>query len=241
MLVLLYLRYDPAEQALREWPPVDSSEVLFGGEYVRLGDSPDAVPDAAATPAQESAPAPEPVAEALENSGTPAPVPAPPVQSQRPSPAKVVAEKPEQPTGPSKAEREAAERARREQEARQAIASRVSFGHTGSGGAGRGSQGSPDGNSNTGAASGAPGFNLSGRTIASWTTPDPGPLGSITVSVVVNRQGEVVEATYVSGSGAAATNTATRRSCVAAARRSKFSVDLNAPATQKGTITYHFR
>lgn len=243
VLMALYLRYSPAEQADRTWPPVDSSEVLFGGEFVMTGDTPE-LADNSDTPAAESpeqAPAPTPPAESTENTGTPAPTPAPVVTSERPSPAKAPKTKTEQPTGPTKAEREAAERAKREQEARENIASRVNFGKTGTQGSGQGKSGQPDGNSDTGAASGKPGFNLNGRTIESWQTPPGAPLGTITVSVTVDRQGRVTNAVYASGTGAAAASTRARTACVSAARGSKFSVDLNAPAAQKGTITYHFK
>ncbi len=52
ILASLYLRYSPSEQAERKWPPVDSSEVLFGGEFVMTGDSPEL-----AESSQEPAPA----------------------------------------------------------------------------------------------------------------------------------------------------------------------------------------
>lgn len=243
VLMALYLRYSPAEQADRTWSPVDSSEVLFGGEYVMVGDTPEQADnsDSPATESPEQAPAPQPVAEAIENTGTPAPAPAPAVTTERPSPAKAPKAKPEQPTGPTKAEREAAERARREQEARENIASRVNFGKTGSKGKGEGKSGQTNGNSDSGAASGKPGFSLNGRTIEAWQTPPGAPLGTITVSVTVDRQGRVTNAVYASGTGAAAANTHARSACVSAARGSRFSVDLNAPAAQKGTITYHFK
>ena len=243
ILCVLYLRYSPAEEAQCTWPPVDSSEVLFGGEYVMIGDTPDPVDnsttEAPATPS--SAEAEPPVAEALVNTGTPSPEPAPVVVSERKSPAKVAKKEVKEPTGPSKAEIEAAERAKREQEKRQEIANRVQFGSAGSGAAGKGKTGSPNGNSDTGAASGKPGFNLNGRTMEQWTTPDRGPLGTITISVNVNRQGKVTSAAYRSGTGAAAASQATRQNCIRAARASQFSVDNNAPASQKGTITYNFR
>lgn len=243
LLVTMYLRYSPAEEAERTWPPLDSSEVLFGGEFVMTGDSPEQ-----AESTDEPAPAeivepvpPAPLAEAVENTGTPAPKPAPVITSERPSPAKVVKEKPAEPTGPTKAEREAAERARREQETRQNIANKVQFGKTGTGSTGAGKAGSPNGNSTTGVLSGTPGFNLKGRTMDSWQTPPRGPLGTITIRVSVNRQGQVTAASYQTGTGAAAANAETRTNCINAARASRFSVDNDAPAVQTGTITYRFQ
>ena len=243
ILVSLYLRYSPAEEAKRGWPPVDSSEVLFGGEFVMTGDSPEQSESSdEPAPAEVAEPTPPaPLAEAVENTGSPAPTPAPVISSARPSPATVVKETPAKPTGPPTAEREAAERVKREQEARQRIADKVQFGKSGTGAAGQGKAGSPDGNSNAGALSGTPGFNLKGRTMDSWQTPPRGPLGTITVRVSVNRQGQVTAASYQTGTGAAAANASTRQSCVNAARASRFSVDNDAPAIQTGTITYRFQ
>ena len=242
VLLTLCLRYTPEDEAERTWPPVDSSEVLFGGEFVMTGDSPELSESADEPAPAEVADAtpPAPLAEAVENTGTPSPRPAPVITSERPSPAKVVKETPAEPTGPSKAEIEAAERARREEETRQKIASQVKFGSAGTGASGTGKAGSPDGNSTTGSLSGTPGFNLKGRSIASWQTPPSAPLGTITVRVSVNRQGQVTDASYQSGTGAAAANTTARANCVRAARASRFSVDADAPAIQTGTITYRF-
>ncbi|MDE7145594.1 MAG: TonB family protein [Duncaniella sp.] len=242
LLLSLYLHYPGAEDNERTWPPVDSSEVLFGGEYVMIGDKPElAATNSEPAPAEaEATEAPAPEAEALENSGEPAD-PAPVISSERPSPAKVEKKPAPEKTGPTKEEREAAERAKKEQETRNAIANKVQFGKTGTGGSGSGNAGSPNGNSTVGAVSGSPGFNLKGRSLASWHTPASAPLGTITIRVTVNRQGKVTSASYMSGTGAAAANSAARKSCENAAMRSQFSVDNNAPASQTGTITYRFQ
>lgn len=56
----------------------------------------------------------------------------------------------------------------------------------------------------------------------------------------VNRNGQVTSAAYQSGTGAVASSSAARRSCIAAAKRSRFSVADDAPADQPGQITYRF-
>ena len=241
-LLTLYLRYPGSERNERTWPPVDSSEVLFGGEYVMVGDRQEIAQssDEPAPAEAEAQKTPAPEAESLDNSGEPA-QPAPVISSERPSPAKVEKKPKPEKTGPTKAEIEAAERAKREQEARQAIASKVQFGQKSSGGNGSGKAVSPDGNAKVGAVSGSPGFNLKGRSLADWHTPPSGPLGTITIRVSVNRQGKVTSASYASGTGAAAASQATRQSCVNAAKLSQFSVDNDAPASQTGTITYNFK
>ncbi|MCM1519398.1 MAG: hypothetical protein NC098_01265 [Lachnoclostridium sp.] len=243
LLLTLYLTYPPSDRTPKEWPPVDSAEVLFGGEFVKIGDSPDlaeADTDAPAEAADEPQPEPLQEAAATENSGHPA-EPAPVVSSKKPSEAKATEKPKPEKTGPTKAEREAAEKARREEEQRKAIQDRMKNTDFGSKGTGKGSTGQADGNSSTGAASGTPGFNLNGRSLAKYELPPSGPLGSITIRVSVNRQGKVTSAEFQSGTGSAATNTAARNHCIAAARRSQFSVNESAPAQQVGTITYNFR
>ncbi|MBD5313319.1 MAG: hypothetical protein K2G41_07380 [Duncaniella sp.] len=226
----------------RTWPPVDSAEVLFGGEYVMIGDRPEiAESNSEPAPAETEAEAvPAPEVEALENSGEVA-KPSPVVSSEQPSPAKVEKKAVPEKTGPTAAEIAAAEKAKREQETRQAIAGKVKFGQTGTSTKGTGSAGSPDGNANVGAVSGSPGFNLKGRTLEDWHRPASAPLGTITIRVSVNRQGKVTAASYQSGTGAAAASQSARQSCIEAAKRSQFSVDEDAPASQTGTITYNFR
>lgn len=242
VLLSIYLHYDGAEDPDRTWPPVDSSELLFGGEYVMVGDRPEYA-QSTQSPAPSSndvAELPSSDAEALDNSGTPAD-PAPVVTSERPSPQKVKPQPTPEQSGPSKAEKEAEERAKREQEKRQAIANRVGANFAGTGGSEQGNAGSPDGNADMGAVSGTPGHNLKGRTIAHYERPPRGPLGTITIRVSVNREGEVTSASYASGTGQAATSAKTRQNCIAAARASRFSVDRSAPVSQTGTITYRFK
>lgn len=242
-IMAIYLRYNPADTAEREWPPVDSSEILFGGEYVITGDIPDASDSDEPAPAEEDeAPAADEPAPAADPESAPNPAPAtktPAPVSKTPSSVKSTDQPVKTQSDRQKQEEAAAEEARRNQQISDEIGSRVKFG--GQQGSGQGKQGSPNGNSDTGKTSGQPGVNLGGRTLASWQTPRSAPMGTITISVSVDRQGNVKSAAYQSGTGAAAASTAAREECRRAALASKFSVDLNAPAAQRGTITYHFR
>lgn len=270
VLLTLWLRYSPADLTERTWPPVDSSEVLFGGEYVMTDDLP--IPDAkgqseaSGSPSDASA-APADPADTPDASAPAAPAPAltsevsspakaskaetpVPASKVKPTEATPATPSPSQST-PTQAEIEAARR--REQEAREKqvkeqVASNMKFKKNGSSGSSTGDSstpggnpGQPDGNASTGALSGKPGVSLNGRTIASWKEPPSAPMGTITIRVTVNRQGIVTDASYASGTGPAATSTSARNSCVAAARASRFSVDTSAPPAQTGTITYHFR
>ena len=242
VLTVAYMRltYIPSS-SVQTWPPVDSSEILFDGEYVMAGDVLE--PEAEASePAQEAA-VEEPQSDGLDltSQGEPQPAPTPPVSSERTSHMKVAPAKPEEKTGPSKAELEA-QRAKEkaQQETQQKIAGQMKFGSNSSSGSGTGKTGSPDGNSTAGKVSGAPGYSLEGRTLAHWELPaKTAPNGTVSLRVVVNQQGKVIEATVKSSSGAAASE-AVRSACIAAARKCQFSVKLDAPARQSGTLTYKF-
>lgn len=242
MLLLMLtagLHYSPVAE--RVWPPVDSSELLFEGEFVKLGDV--ARPVAQEAPAKQQQNTAEPVHEThdLADAGPAGEQPTPPISSERESPMKVEPKPKPEKAGPTKEEieRREAEKKRREEAGR--ISRRVNFGASKSTGkSGEGTSGSPNGNADHGALSGAPGTSLSGRTLESWSKPSGRATGSIVISVRVNRQGHVTSASYRSGSGAVASLTDARRSCVQAALKSRFSVNLDAPAEQTGTITYHF-
>ena len=237
LLLSMYLTY--TGDTPRVWPPEDTSELLLAGEYVMAGDIPEPQ-HSEPTPAPASASDAAPATEDLTDAGPAGEAPTPVISSKQESPMKVREEpKPEKP-GPTKEELEAQEKERRQKEAAERISNRVSFGGTQSGKSSSGTSGSPNGNASSGALSGMPGTNLKGRTLASWEKPAGTATGTIVVSVRVNRQGKVVGATYASGTGAVASNSAARRSCEQAALRSRFSVDEDAPAEQTGTITYRF-
>lgn len=236
LLMSLYLRYNPMEE--RRWPPEDTSELLLEGEYVMSGDI--AVPQADSETPAASATAPANEAHDLADAGKAADLPAPLVSSAQESPMKAAPSKEVKPTGPTKEELEQREKERREREAADRINSRVAFGSSSSADKGAGKSGSPNGNASSGALAGTPGTSLSGRTLEAWVKPTGAATGKIVVSVRVNRQGRVINATYHSGSGAVASSTQARQSCVSAALQSRFSVSQDAPAEQTGTITYRF-
>ncbi len=237
VLMSIYLKYTGDEP--RVWPPEDTSELLLDGEYVMTGDipQPERTDD---TPAEQSAQEAAPETEDLHDTGAAAEEPAPVVSSKQESPVKVREKAKPEKTGPTAEELARIEQEKRQKEAAEKINKRVSFGGSDKGKADAGKSGSPNGNSNSGALSGMPGTNLKGRTLASWQKPSGTETGTIVVRVRVNRQGHVVAAEYSSGTGAIASSSAARRSCEQAAMKSRFSVDLDAPAEQTGTITYRF-
>ncbi len=244
LLMSIYMRYD-AHPEERQWPPVDSAEILFGGEYVMLGDNPEliATDNTLSSSTHEDSEPEQPQAEDFVNSGEVAD-PAPVLTSERPSVAKVEKKEPPVKTGPTKEEIEAEQRAKREREISRTTSERLkgAFGNTSrNDGNGNGSAGQSDGNSNSGATKGAPGANLGGRTLASWQAPTGNAVGTIVIAVDVDRQGRVTRATFSNGKGPVSANSAARNSCVEAARKSRFSVATDGPLTQRGTITYTFK
>lgn len=212
-LVAGVLRYS-SEHDRPEWPPADSSEILFGGEFVMVGDQGAAEAEAAAETADVSD-----VSDVTDVTDVAAPsgdikVPKAPKDLKDP-----------------KAEAEKAEKA----EKAEAIKDRVSFGK------GKGKAGQPDGNSADGAVSGIAASGLGNRKAVSLPSPEKGPMGKIIVKITVDRNGNVTSAAYLSGVAPANASASARRSCVEAARRSRFSADPDAPASQTGTITYTYK
>lgn len=228
LLLWISLSYNPASDRQQQWPPVDSSELLFGGEYVMVGDIPSpgisGSPAAAASPQPTAAPSadiPAPPAEAVMTQSTPSPARASSDDASR----------------RAAEEQRAAEAARRNQQ--EAINSRVNFG------SGSGASGSPDGNADSGAVTGRPGVggNLSGRGVLNLPRPAASPLGTIVVNISVDRQGRVTAKSINRSlsSGAAIASAQARNRCLEAAQNTRFSADESAPAVQTGTLTYIFR
>lgn len=237
LLVSVYLQAaNPEEQV---WPPVDESELLLEGEYVMAGDIPE--------PGYYDEPAPQAEEEAV-NEPEPAVTPEPPVATP-PQPISPAIESPmkvnEKPQPQiSEEERQRIEEEKRREQTAKDISRKVAFGKNNSAsseGNGTGHSGQPDGNSASGALSGTPAANLRGRTLEEWENPRGTEIGTIVISVRVDRQGRVISASYSSGTGTVAANQSARNSCIQAAKRSRFSVDLNARAEQTGTITYRFK
>ena len=106
---------------------------------------------------------------------------------------------------------------------------------------GKGKAGQTDGNSETGAISGAPGTNVGGRTLAHWVKTSSTKSGTIVVAVSVNPDGKVISAKVQSGSGAAYADATTRTRCEQASLQCSFSVAKDETKEQRGTITWRFK
>lgn len=213
-----------------EWPPKDEpipeeSEILFGGEYVMLGD--------VVSPAYEDMSSPQNVEEtsAAEEPSEPENLVSTDLESDmKAEKAKEEEEKARKREEEAKKRREAEKR--RSQEINNSVANHF--------GKGRGQEGSPTGNAETGSRMSTPGYSLKGRTLESWGTPSSRVEGTIVIKVRVNPQGKVIEATYRRGDGSANANMSVRQSCINAALKSRFSVAKGGTNDQIGTITWRF-
>lgn len=108
-------------------------------------------------------------------------------------------------------------------------------------GNGGGQQGSAGGNSNEGVLTGKPGVSgLVGYTLDYWAKPVPNSKwsGRVNVKVTVNPRGQVIKATATGASGDLASHPEVRRACEQAALKSRFSVPKNTMTEAFGTITY---
>lgn len=115
-------------------------------------------------------------------------------------------------------------------------------GSSSGGGSGSGSGTSTGDGTGTGVGAGSgPSFSLVGRT--SKVLPKPSYLsnnqGRIVINVNVDQEGNVIDATFNSALSTTSDITL-RAAAIEAAKKSKFSVKLDAAVVQRGTITYTF-
>lgn len=240
MMLYTYLRFDPASpRDNAQWPPVDSAELLFADEFVTAGSI--SAPEVHEEPAPVAESAPAPDAHDLADAGQKAETPPPVVTSERPAEVKTSPKKPDVKPGPTKEELAAREKAKREKETAKNISDRVNFGKPAAGGKGSASATDTKAADNEGARGGVASGKLGGRSLERWSKPSATATGTIVVTVRVDRQGRVTSASYSSGTGPVASLPAARRSCEQAALKSQFSVALDGPAAQVGSITYRFK
>ena len=238
------IEHTSAEMDDAEWPPRDSSEILFGGEYVMLGDM--------AQPEDESnqelpAPSNEEVetveADDLSNAG-PQAQSSQVVTSTQESSMKVES-KPETPPGSTKEELEAAEKARIEKEKQEQIKNQMAnvfaSKSKNTDANGKGKAGQADGNSETGAISGAPGDSVSGRTLEYWVKTSSTKTGSVVVTVKVAPDGTVKSPKATGGSGAAYADLDIRSRCEQDSKKCRFPVAKDETREQPATIIWNFK
>lgn len=245
ILVIMFcvvIEHSPIKQP--EWPPRDSSEILFGGEYVMLGDFNQPI-----TSSNNESPAPSTdatdalSAEDLDNSGL-AGEPSQPETSLQESPMQIDKKTTTQ-QGPTKEELEAKEKARLEQEQKQKIQDQIKATFAGKSNKdntqSNSNAGQENGNNNVGAINGAPGVSSGGLTLERWVGTSSTKSGTVVVAVTVNPDGKVISAKVKSGTGAAGADVNTRARCEQASLKCSFSVPKNETKVQRGTITWKFK
>lgn len=227
LLCVCALTFPPKDWEERH-PPEEESELLFGGEYVMLGDLP--LPSQQRTTARQ--PDAEPDGPDMANAGE-AGDPEPILTSDD-ADAPAVAVQPEVTEKPGPTAEELAQ-----EEARRRVGQRMNFGKSQSSAAGK--QGSKNGNSDTGAVAGQPGFNLRGRRLLNHVTPsDRNATGTVVVAISVDRSGRVTSAKATGGTPTASSKASVRRACEQASLQLQFSASDEAPAIQDGTVTWLF-
>lgn len=224
-----------------EWPPADTSGVLMADEYVEIEPLPP-LPLKSATGGDEdgSMAPPPPDAQDITNSG-PAAEEIPAVTtSKRPSPVKATERHPEKPTGPTEEELAAQAAAKRQAEASAEARNRMKFGTGGNGqSTGSGTEGEGTGMSK-GRSRGSGRGSLGGRKVSVTGNVDCQHGGTVTVSIVVDPAGKIVEARAVSAKSTIK-EPAVLRACERDALQSRAE---KAPAgvteNQTGSIVYRF-
>ena len=240
--------YTMSELFSKEWPPQDSSEILFGGEYVMIGDTyePSDLPEeenAASTTQSEEVSI---EADDMTDEGAIGD-PVQPVTSTEESPVEIV-EKPVQTTSGTTKELEEpkTEKPSASNATNSTPSVSVTFNTPGSGNGSSGGKdkGQKEGNTKDQDAKiiGNSGdYNLPGYSIAHWVKPTEkiDKAGSIIVSVTVSSSGKVMSAKVVGGSEYLLSNEKLKTACEKAALKCSFKLNLaTTKKTQKGTITY---
>jgi len=226
--------------------------IIFGGEYVMLGDTPD---PAESQDVEESTPddiveevkpdvTPDVEGDDLDDAGPVAPKPQPKVTQKEPSPMRVKEQPKEEKPVKTGARRDNAKPTETPKVSRtpgNATNDRAKNAFGQAKGTGTGKQGSTNGNSATGAVSGKPGISgLVGYTLEYWGRPHSKWTGKVRVQVHVNTRGKVTQARAVDGSGEAWAHPEVRRSCEQESLKSAFSVPKNTTTEGIGYITWRF-
>ena len=267
LLLHFTLRYEQ-DPNLPDLTQLAQDSILFGGEYVMLGNTMDLVQndlmdqesaDPSASP--DEGDDPDIDADDLEDAGE-ANHKTPPVVTQKNESPHKVKEQPKETepkkSGPVKENEKKVEKPKaqdRKAEAQEtksknaeqksstsnATSNRVKNAFGNGNGSGGGQQGSASGNSNQGVLAGKPGISgLVGYTLDYWAKPVPNSKwsGRVTVRVTVNPRGQVIKANAISATGDLASHPEVRRACEQAALKSRFSVPKNTMTEGIGTVTY---
>ena len=251
LLLRFTLRYEQAPN-MPDLTHLAQDSILFGGEYVMLGNTMDYVQndlmdqqsaDQSASPQEGDDPDIE--ADDMEDAGE-VNHKTPPLVTQKAESPHKVKEQPKEAepkkAGPTRENDKQVEKPKakdKKAEAQETKAKNTNEQKSTSNGGGQ--QGSTGGNPNQGVLTGNPGITgLVGYTLDYWAKPVPNSKwsGTVTVKVTVNPRGQVTKATATGATGALASHPEVRRACEPAALKSRFSVPKNTRTEEFGTITY---
>ena len=269
MALLLHftLRYEQ-DPNLPDLTQLAQDSILFGGEYVMLGNTMDNVTndlmdeeaaDPSASPEQGDDPDIE--ADDMEDAGEVNQKTPPLVTQKTESPHKVKEQpkeaepkkagptkendkRPEKPKAQNKnseAQQTKSKQTSEQTTASSATSNKVKNAFGKGNGNGGGHQGSEGGNSSQGVLAGKPGISgLVGYTLDYWAKPVPNSKwsGRVVVRVTVSPRGQVTKANAISATGDLASHPEVRRACEQAALKSSFSVPKNTMTEGIGTVTY---
>ena len=267
LLLRFTLRYEQ-DPNMPDLTQLAQDSILFGGEFVMLGNTIDNVQNdlidqESAEPSASPDEGDEPNIDAddMEDAGE-ANHKTPPLVTQKSESPHKVKEQPKEAepkkSGPTKENEKKVEKPKakyNKAEAQEtktktttekkntsnATNNRVKNAFGNAGGKGGGQQGSEGGNSNQGVLAGKPGISgLVGYTLDYWAKPVPNSKwsGQVNVQVTVNPRGQVIKAHATGASGALASHPEVRRACEQAALKSRFSVPKQTMTEGIGTITY---
>ena len=267
LLLSFSLRYEQSPNDL-ELTQLAQDSILFGGEYVMLGNTMDNVTndlmdeeaaDPSASPEQGDDPDIE--ADDMEDAGevnqktpplvtqkteSPHKVKEQPkeVEPKKAGPTKENDKRPEKPKAQNKnseAQQTKSKQTSEQTTASSATSNKVKNAFGKGNGNGGGHQGSEGGNSSQGVLAGKPGISgLVGYTLDYWAKPVPNSKwsGRVVVRVTVSPRGQVTKANAISATGDLASHPEVRRACEQAALKSRFSVPKNTMTEGIGTVTY---
>ncbi len=267
-LLLRYsLRYEQVPNT-PELTQLAQDSILFGGEFVMLGNTMDNVhndvmdqesADPSSSPEQGDEPDID--ADDLEDAGEANQKTPPLVTQKTESPHKVKQQpkeaepkksgpvkdndkRPEKPKAQNKnaeAQQTKSHQTSEQTKASSATSNKVKNAFGKGKGNGGGQQGSEGGNSSQGVLAGKPGISgLVGYTLDYWAKPVPNSKwsGRVVVRVTVSPRGQVTKASAISATGDLASHPEVRRACEQAALKSSFSVPKNTMTEGIGTVTY---
>ena len=255
LLLSFTLRYEQVPDR-PDLTQLAQDSILFGGEFVMLGNTLDNVQndmmdEESAEPSASPDEGDDPDIEAddMEDAGE-VNHKTPPLVTQKTESPHKVKEQPKEAepkkSGPTKPNDKVVEKPKaqnKNSEAQQTKSknTRVKNAFGNGNGNGGGQQGSAGGNSNQGVLAGKPGISgLVGYTLDYWAKPVPNSKwsGRVTVRVTVDPRGKVTSAKATGATGDLASHPEVRRACEQAALKSQFSVPKNTMTEGIGTVTY---